>query len=209
MRVFEYLFDVTSEVFRCWDERHDFAVLELPRSAFTMARIPVYLGGLQQTMMIHAFGHIGYSGSFNITGGEVSSFIPHGFSMNLLSALGYSGAAILADGVGRAVGYIGGNWDSSKGNNSQHQAYWYKFDIAVESTGRQATPTSSPFSKDKLEVSKELRSLTHITQYTVIELDKVSGLMSGLRVACVVGCHGFEVINNEFTEKGQFGSEMD
>jgi hypothetical protein len=37
--------------------------------------------------------------------------------MNLLSAPGYSGAAIIADGYGRAVGYMG------KRVNSKHQSY--------------------------------------------------------------------------------------
>ena len=61
-----------------------------------MPRIPVSLD-VSLTLKIHAFGYIGHTKEFNITGGEVSSFIPYGFTMNLLSAGGFSGAAILAE----------------------------------------------------------------------------------------------------------------
>lgn len=145
---FEHSFSVTSDIFMCWDQEHDFTVLKLPRSGFTMARIPIHLG-LYETMNIHAFGFIGHTGCFNITGGEVTGFIPEGFTMNILSAPGFSGAAILSDGIGRAVGFMGGNLDSSKERNSQHQAYGYRLDRVVEMTGRQEMPTSSPESKVK------------------------------------------------------------
>ena len=115
-----------------------------------MRRIPVSLAvsaSVRATMAVHAFGYIGHTNRLNITGGEVSGFIPEGFTMNLLSAPGYSGAAIIADGYGRAVGYMGGNLDASEDKNSQHRSYAYKFDQVILATGWKSTPTNSPDKK--------------------------------------------------------------
>jgi hypothetical protein len=107
-----------------------------------MPRIPVGLG-VSVTLQIHAFGYIGHTRQLNISSGEVSGFIPEGFTMNLLSAGGFSGAAIIADGYGRAIGYMGGNLDKSTKNNSQHQSYGFRFDRVITVTKRQLTPTKS------------------------------------------------------------------
>jgi hypothetical protein len=53
-----------------------------------MERIPISLD-VHLTYRVHAFGYIGHSHQFNITGGEVSSIIPLGFTMTLLSAPGF------------------------------------------------------------------------------------------------------------------------
>jgi hypothetical protein len=97
----------------------DYAVLKLPRAGYTMPRIRVDLG-VAATMHIHVFGYIRHTSELNISAGEVSGLIPHGFTMTPLSAPGYSGAAIIADGHGRAVGYKGGNLDAGKKNNYQY-----------------------------------------------------------------------------------------
>jgi hypothetical protein len=140
---FSYEFDLTSDLFFRWKEEEDFVVLRLPSDGFTLPRIPINLA-TTLTMKIHAFGYIGHLQSFNITGGEIAGYLAEGFTMNLLSAPGYSGAAIIADGYGRAVGFMGGNYDSSDKKNSQHQSYAFKFDQVILSTNRQNTPTSSP-----------------------------------------------------------------
>jgi len=63
--------------------------------------------------------------------------------MNFLTAPGFSSAAILAD-QGRAVGYMGGNSDSSKAKNSQQQSVAFKFDDVAIATRRQDSPANSP-----------------------------------------------------------------
>lgn len=143
---FEHKFIVTSDVFHSWEKDEDFAVLMLPKAGFTMPRIPVSLG-ISLTLKIHAFGYVGHTQQFNVSGGEISGLFPEGFVMNLLSAGGYSGAAIIADSCGRAVGYMCGNLDASKDKNSQHQSYGYRFDRVIHATGRQLTPTNSPAGK--------------------------------------------------------------
>eukprot|EP01039_Chlorochromonas_danica_P011368 gene11366-12698_t len=144
---FEHKFIVTSDVFHSWEKDEDFAVLTLPKVGFTMPRIPISLC-VSLTLKIHAFGYVGHTKQFNVSGGEISGLLPDGFAMNLLSAGGYSGAAIIADGCGRAVGYMGGNLDASKEKNSQHQSYGYRFDRVFHATGRQLmTPTNSPAGK--------------------------------------------------------------
>jgi hypothetical protein len=148
---FSYPFTLTSDLFFRWDLLYDFAVLRLPRNQFHMPRIPVALE-THPTMFIHAFGYIGHTNQFTITGGEITGYIPERFTMNLLSAPGYSGAAIIADAYGRAVGYLGGNLDASKRVNSQHQSYAFKFDRVTTVTNRQESPTSSPV---KVETTSE------------------------------------------------------
>ncbi len=139
-------FPLSSETFLCYNMEEDYAVLQLPKDGFTMERIPITLNvGL--CLKIHAFGYIGHTKEFNVTHGEISSMIPHGFTMSLLSAPGYSGAAILSDGAGRAVGYMGGNLDASTAKNSQHQSYAFKFDTVITATHRTTIPTSSPSGK--------------------------------------------------------------
>lgn len=140
---FVHEFVLTSDLFYKWEKDEDFAVLKLPSTGFTMSRIPIYLV-VSLTLKIHAFGYIGHTKQFNVTGGEVSGMIPEGFVMNLLSAGGFSGAAVLADVCGRAVGYMGGNLDASKDKNSQHQSYAFRFDRVIHATGRKVTPTTSP-----------------------------------------------------------------
>lgn len=138
---FIYEFALKSEMFFKYAMHEDYAILKLPANGFTMERIPITLQ-VSLTLRIHAVGYVGHTQQLNITGGEVSSFIPEGFTMNLLSAPGYSGAAILSDYLGRAVGYMGGNWDSSK--SEQRQSYAYRFDHVILATGRELTPRASP-----------------------------------------------------------------
>jgi hypothetical protein len=88
-------------------------------------------------MLIHAFGYIGHTNELTITGGEMTGYIPARFTMNLLSAPGSSGTAIIADGYGRAVGYMGERVDS------KHQSYAFKFDCVIQATNRQKIPNSS------------------------------------------------------------------
>ena len=140
---FHFEFDVVTDLFHCYDKENDFAVLKLPKDGFTMSRIPVTYD-VSLTLKIHAFGYIGHTNEFNVSGGEISGFFPNGFTMNFLSAGGYSGAAIVADGYGRAVGYMGGNLDSSYDKNSQHQSYAFRFDVVVLRTNRKPSPTNSP-----------------------------------------------------------------
>lgn len=142
---FSHELTVRSSVFHSYKKDEDFAVLKIPKAGFTMPRIPTSLE-VSLTLKIHAFGYIGHSKQFNVSGGEISGLITEGFTM-LLSAGGYSGAAILADGYGRAVGYMGGNLDASKDKNSQHQSYAFRFDRVIHATNRQITPTSSPAGK--------------------------------------------------------------
>jgi hypothetical protein len=132
---FEHEFVVTSELFSCFDKDEDYAVLKLPRAGYTMPRIRVDLG-VAATMHIHVFGYIGHTSELNISAGEVSGLIPLGFTMTPLSAPGYSGAAIIADGHGRAVGYMGGNLDAGKKNNSQPQSYCFRFGHVMIATKR-------------------------------------------------------------------------
>lgn len=139
---------VGSSVFHSYEEDEDFAVLKIPKAGFTMPRIAISLE-VSLTLKIHAFGYIGHSRQFNVTGGEISGLIPEGFTMNLLSAGGYTGATILADGYGRAVGYMGGNLDASKDKNSQHQSYAFRFDRVIHATNRQITPAGEGGKKSK------------------------------------------------------------
>ena len=143
---FVFRFALTSNLFHSWEKEEDFAVLKLPKDNFTMQRIPISLE-ISLNWKIHAFGYIGHTKKFNICGGEVSGMITEGFTMNLLSAGGFSGAAILVDSYGRAVGYMGGNLDASKNKNSKHQSYGFRFDRVILATKRQVTPTNSPAKK--------------------------------------------------------------
>lgn len=68
-------------------------------------------------MPIHTFVYVGDTSQFVITGGEITGHIPKCITVNLLSAPGYSGAAILADDYGLAVGYMG---EVSHQKNNQH-----------------------------------------------------------------------------------------
>ena len=136
-------FDLDSSLFSHYQKEYDFAILSLPSENFNMPRIPITLVGVDLTLKIHALGFIGHHGKYSITDGIVSSIIPGGFTMNLLSAPGFSGAAILADFQGRAVGYMGGNLDCSAAKNAQHQSYAFKFDDVAIATRRQDSPPSS------------------------------------------------------------------
>jgi hypothetical protein len=139
-------FDLSASSFHSWEKETDFAVLQLPKKGFNMKRIPIMLN-LFLTMKVHAFGYIGHSNEFNISSGEVAGMIPEGFSLNLLSAPGFSGAATLADGHGRAIGYMGGNFDASKDKNSQHHSYAFRFDRVMIATKRNPSPSNSPSGK--------------------------------------------------------------
>ena len=140
---FSYNFELTSKVFYKWDEACDYAVLKLPKSKFNIERIPISYT-VTQTLKTHAFGYIGHTRRFTITDAEVTSIIPEQFTINLLSAPGYSGAAIVVDYCGRAIGYMGGNLDASEDPNSQHQSYCFKFDQVVLATKRPSSPTIFP-----------------------------------------------------------------
>lgn len=140
---FEYEFVLTADMFQSFGKDEDFAVLKLPKSSFKMQRIPVSFD-ISLTLKIHAFGYIGHTKAFNVTPGEVTGMVPYGFTMSPLSAEGFSGAALVADSKGRAVGYMGGNLDASKDKNSQHQSYGLRFDKVIVATKRQVTPTYSP-----------------------------------------------------------------
>ena len=125
-------------MFMCYDEIDDYAVLQLPKIGFTMRRIPVSLH-VGPTIRIHAIGYPPHAGSLNATGGEVSRSTPYGFTMKLLSAPGLSGAAIICDNIGRAVGYMGGNYDVSKEKNAQHLSYGFRFDNIIRATKRDSS----------------------------------------------------------------------
>mmetsp|Transcript_33224 Transcript_33224/g.65964 ORF Transcript_33224/g.65964 Transcript_33224/m.65964 type:complete len:162 (+) Transcript_33224:554-1039(+) len=142
---FSYELIMDSSVFHSYEKDEDFAVLKIPKDKFTMPRIPISLA-VSLTLKIHAFGYIGHSKQFNVSGGEISGLVTEGFTMNL-SAGGYSGAAILADGYGRAVGYMGGNYDASSNKNSQHQSYAFRFDRVIHATGRRISPANFPAGK--------------------------------------------------------------
>lgn len=131
-----YQFTLTSDLFYRCSPDEDFAILKLPSDHFNMPRILITLE-THATQCIHAFGYIGHTNVFAITAGEITGYIPLCFTMNLLSAPGYSGAAILADGYGRAVGYMGRNLNASKEKNSQHHSCAYKFDRIIRVTNRQ------------------------------------------------------------------------
>jgi hypothetical protein len=142
-------------MFHSCDETADFAVFQLPKEDFTMERIPVSLD-VSLTLKVHSFGYVGHSQVFNVACGEVCSFFGDlNFTTNIQSAGGYSGAAIVADSLGRAVGYMGGNWDASAQMNSQHQSYAMKFDAVVRATGRQISPPNSPTEKRALPAAEE------------------------------------------------------
>jgi hypothetical protein len=151
---FEHKFVLTSEIFLSCDETADFAVLKLPKEGFDMERIPISLD-VSLTLKVHSLGYLGHTQKFNVACGEVCSLGELNFTTNIISAEGYSGAAIIADSLGRAVGYMGGNWDSSVQMNSQHQSYAMKFDAVVSATGRQLTPPNSPTEKRALPAAEE------------------------------------------------------
>jgi hypothetical protein len=157
---FSYTFVLTSELFVAWDKGNDFAVFKLPGVEFRMERIPISIH-VSLTLKIHAFGYVGHTQHFNVTSGEVCSIGSEGgvstFAMNLLSAPGFSGAAILADNLGRVVGYMGGNCDCSSDKNSQHQSYGHSFEAVIKATNRQDSPNSSP----EKEVSSSASVSTH------------------------------------------------
>jgi hypothetical protein len=139
-------FTMSSNIFYKWNKEEDFALFQLPKTGFSMFRIPISLS-VRQTQKKRDFVYIGRTEEFNISPGVVCFLKPHGFTMSLLSAPGYSGAAILSDGLGRAIGYLGGNLDASTEKNSQHQAYAFRFDDVVRSTRRKESPSSSPGGK--------------------------------------------------------------
>ena len=154
-------FDLDTSLFSHYHEEYDFVILSLPRENFNMPRIPITLVGVDLTLKIHSLGFVGHHGKFSITDGIVSSIIPGGFTMNFLSAPGFSGAAVLADVQGRAVGYMGGNLDSSStGKNSQHRSYAFMFDDVAIATRRQDSPPiiTEP-SKKRTKSSTKLGSI--------------------------------------------------
>ena len=51
---------------------------------------------------------------------------------------------MIADGIGRAVGYMFGNVDFSLQKNSQHQCLVFKLDNVARITGRRDSPPNSP-----------------------------------------------------------------
>ena len=97
-----------------------------------------------ETMRVHAFGFAGYLDKPLITDGQITLTEANGFQMSLLSAEGLSGSAVIADNVGRAIGYLGGGIDSSKKSNSQHQSYGFPFAMVAKATGRRISPKTSP-----------------------------------------------------------------
>lgn len=109
-------FVVTSEVFQFYSREEDFAVLKFPIDGFVVPRITLRLD-VFATLKVLVLGYNGHTSQLNISGGEVSGLIPQGFTLNLLSAGGFSGAAIIADKFGRAVGYMGRNLNTSEKNN--------------------------------------------------------------------------------------------
>lgn len=157
---FQYKFDLNSDVFYAYEKEADYTILKLPKDSFKMSRIPVGQE-IHQTQRIHAFGYIGHTQAFNITPGEVTGFIPEGFTTNILSAPGYSGAAILADYYGNVVGYMGGNLDSSNINNSQHQSYGFRFDRILFVHPRQKTPPTSPLNDSNCKSNSNCNNNKH------------------------------------------------
>jgi hypothetical protein len=144
---FRMSFPLSSDIFLCYDEDDDYAILKLPKDGFTMQRIPISLS-VGICLKIHAFGYIGHTEVINVTPGNISSMVPYGFTMSFLSAPEYSGAAILSNGEGRAVGYMMcGNLDARESIHSQHQSYAHKFDKVIRATNRTHTPTSFPSGK--------------------------------------------------------------
>ena len=143
---FSHQFVLSSDMFTVWNKDLDFAVLRLPKTEFTMARIPVSCD-MSLTEHIHTLGYIlGHLQAFVVTPGEVTILEPEKFYINSLSTPGYSGAAIISDGQGKAIGFMCGNHDASSDVNSHHQAYSYRFDQVVLATKRRTSPTknSSP-----------------------------------------------------------------
>lgn len=150
---FHHIFDVTDKLFYKWNIESDFAVLKLPKNGFTMARIPISFD-IARTLNIYACGYFDHlnSNSLNVTQGVVSGYIPRGFTMNFSSANGVSGAAVVADFYGRAIGYMGGSYDNpvSEAKNSQPQGYAFRFDEVVLATNRKTCPTSFPDGKGRI-----------------------------------------------------------
>ncbi len=131
-------FQLSSEIFLCYDKEKDYAVLQLSKAGFTMPRMPLLLM-LEFFRKIHAFGYIGQSKELNVTHGEISWIIPYGFTTSLLTE--YSGAAILCDDeTGYAVGYTGRDVDASEAKN-------YRFDAVIRATKRSPCPTYSTSGK--------------------------------------------------------------
>jgi len=137
-------FVLSSGSFSVCDKDHDFAILKFPKEKFTMERLPISLTGVDYTMLVHAFGYLGHSGQFCVYDGQISVVEAASFGMTFLSAPGYSGAAVVSDGLGRVVGYLYGNVDSSNAKNSQHQSLAFKIDRVAEITRRRESPQSSP-----------------------------------------------------------------
>jgi hypothetical protein len=77
----------------------------------------------------------------------VTGLVAGGFTMNLLSAGRYSGAAILVNSCGRAVGYTGGSYDASDSENPRRQSCAFRIDHVMRVTRRQTAPTSSSAAK--------------------------------------------------------------
>jgi hypothetical protein len=139
---FKHEFVLTADLFHSCNEENDFAVLMLSKDGFTMKRIPVSLE-VTRGLKIHSLGYVGHSNVFNSVPGEITSLVPRGFTTNVIFAPGY----ILADYIGRAVGYMGGNWDFGSEKNSQHQSFAFPFGPVILATGRQTSPTNSPSAK--------------------------------------------------------------
>ncbi len=107
------------DMFHCYDFEDDYAVIKFTfGDSSSIQRIPISYN-ITETMEVHAFGYVGYlsgneKGNYLITNDEITRINERGFQMSSLSAQGLSGSAIIADKVGRAVGYLGGNIDASK-----------------------------------------------------------------------------------------------
>ena len=144
-------FILCPSIFGICDKDNDFAIMKFSREGFMMKRLPVSLE-VGMTMKIHAFGFIGHQednitsgcNGYNITNGEITALMPNQFYMSLLSAPGYSGAAIVSDGYGHAVGYMYGNLDAGTNKNSQHQSLGFTFDGVLKMVRRYDSPPLSP-----------------------------------------------------------------
>jgi hypothetical protein len=133
-----------SSMFGPTDETKDFAILKFPREGFIMPRMPISYTGIFYTMKVHALGYVGHIEGLVASNGEVSNIQGSQFSITLISAPGFSGAAVISDGVGRAVGYMYGNWDASTQKNSQHQSLACKLDAVIDAMPRKPSPSSPP-----------------------------------------------------------------
>ncbi len=141
---FSKQFNLDSSLFSHFDKDSDYAVLKLSSDGFNMQRIPIDLCGIDLTLKVRTIGFVGHHNELSMSFGEVSSVWAGKFSTTLISAPGYSGAAVVSDGYGRAVGYMFGNFDTANMKNSQHQSLAYKFDDLVKATKRRSSPSNSP-----------------------------------------------------------------